>query len=141
MDDNRYVIGILLAVAFTALYTWLFVAGPPAAWKEWSEGLVPLVAAFAGAWLAFRYNIQQKENEVRQANIAAGNAALFTLFQQLNFLSHYQIDIVEPARKSKQPYLDLHATLPYPEDEPAVRFGSLDFLLKRKAAMSRKLLN
>lgn len=91
--------------------------------------LATLVAAFAGAWLAFVYQNRQRANEEVRQNISAGNRALVTLFQQANSLKLYQIDIVEPHRNSPGRHIQVRPTLPFQEDSLSFDVRALDFLL------------
>lgn len=91
--------------------------------------LATLIAAFAGAWLAFVYQNRQKTiDEVRQ-NISAGNRSLITLFQQANTLKLYQIDIIERHRKSPGRHIQMRPTLAFQEGSLSFEIKSLDFLL------------
>ncbi len=91
--------------------------------------LATLVAAFAGAWLAFVYQNRQKAIEEVRQNISAGNRALVTLFQQANSLKLYQIDMIEPYRNSPGRHIQVRPTLPFQEDSMSFDVKSLDFLL------------
>lgn len=91
--------------------------------------LATLVAAFAGAWLAFVYQNRQKANEEVRQNISAGNRALVTLFQQANALKLYQIDMIDPYRDSPGRHIQMRPTLPFQEDSMSFDVKSLDFLL------------
>lgn len=95
--------------------------------------MATLIAAFAGAWFAFIYQNRQKESEECRQNIAAGNRALVTLFQQTNSLKRYQLDMIEPHRSNPGRHIQIQPTLPYQEDSLTFDIKSLDFLLTPKS--------
>lgn len=93
-----------------------------------------LVAAFTGAWFAFIYQNRQKTNEKYRENISAGNRALVTLFQQVNSLKLYQVDMIEPHRNNPSRHIQIQPNLPFQEDSLAFDIKSLDFLITPPSA-------
>jgi hypothetical protein len=90
--------------------------------------LATLVAAFMGAWTAFRLQSLQKHEEEKKSQIAAGNRALSTLLQQANTLKLFQVDFIEPIRSDPGRHIAMRPTLPYQEDAMAFDLKSLDYL-------------
>lgn len=94
--------------------------------------LATLVAAFAGAWAAFKLHQFQKNREDTQGNIAAGNRALIVLQQQANILKLFQLDFINPFRDSLGKHIQIQPSLQYQEDSLTFNIGSLEFLLSPK---------
>src|SRR3990172_9300056 len=57
-----------------------------------------LLAAFFGAWFAYRFQNRVKERDIRSANISAANRAMFDVFQLLNSIRLFQKDMIDPCR-------------------------------------------
>jgi len=91
--------------------------------------LVTLVAAFAGAWAAFKLQQFQKNKEDTKLNIAAGNRALIILLQQFNALKLFQIDFIEQFRDSPGRHMQILPALPFQEDSLFFDLRPLEFLL------------
>jgi hypothetical protein len=91
-----------------------------------------LLAAFMGAWFAYRLQDNAKEREHRKANINAANKALFTVFQQINSLRIFQMDFIDPHRG--QPGIFISMSPVMQEDHKDIRYDldSLNFLLSTK---------
>lgn len=64
----------------------------------WLSALATLVAAFLGAWSAFKLQDRSRQREERKQNIAAGNRALFNLLRQSNSLKLIQRDYLDEHR-------------------------------------------
>jgi hypothetical protein len=90
--------------------------------------LATLIAAFMGAWAAFRLQTIQKRGDEIRTNIAAGNRALSTLMQQANTLKLFQIDFIAPFRNDPGRHIAIRPSLPYQEDALPFDHRSLDFL-------------
>lgn len=94
--------------------------------------LATLVAAFAGSWVAFRFQQFQNNKQDTKTNIAAGNRALMILLQQTNTLKLIQLDFIEPFRESPGRHIQIQPALPYQEDSLTFDIRSLEFLLSPK---------
>lgn len=90
--------------------------------------LATLVAAFVGAWAAFRLQTIQKQGDEKSIHIAAGNRALSTLMQQANTLKLFQNDFIAPLRNDPGRHIGMQPVLPYQEDALHFDLRSLDFL-------------
>lgn len=90
--------------------------------------LATLIAAFVGAWAAFRLQTIHRHEEEKKNHIVAGNRALSTLMQQANTLKLFQLDFVAPFRTDPGRHIAMQPLLPYQEDALSFDFRSLDFL-------------
>lgn len=96
-----------------------------------SNPLATLVAAFVGAWAAFRLQHDKELEDQRRSQIAAANRALFTLLQQANTLKLFQRDFIDPDRAHPGRHLQMLPVLPY-EDNLRYDVKDLDFLATPK---------
>jgi hypothetical protein len=88
-----------------------------------------LLAAFFGAWFAYRLQSKAKEKERKAANMTAANRAIFTVFQMVNSLHQYRRDIINPYRDRPGMAVAMPATLPQTHERTEFDFDSLSFLL------------
>lgn len=120
----------MIAFFFVGFAVASFLAGShmPTTVGDIVNPLATLVAAFMGAWAAFRLQTIQKRDEEKRTHIAAGNRALSTLMQQANTLKLFQNDFITPFRNDPGRQFAIQPTLPYQEDALPFDFRSLDFL-------------
>ena len=96
------------------------------------SAIATLLAAFFGAWFAYRLHDKAKMREERASNISAANRALFTVFQQINTLKLFQIDMIDPVRDHPMKFVAMQPVLPEQQDNIQFDFPSLGFLLNTK---------
>ena len=75
-------------------------------------GMIAMVAAFGGAWYAFRLNDKAKARETEQTQVAAINRAQFTLIQQINTLRFIDSQTIEPVRSHPGRFIAMRPGLP-----------------------------
>lgn len=109
----------------------MIINAPTILQDDVSNPLATLIAAFVGAWAAFRLQHQKELDDQRRARIAAGNRALFTLLQQANTLKLFQRDFIDPNRDHPGRHLQMQPVLPY-EDTLHFEVNQLDFLATPK---------
>jgi hypothetical protein len=100
--------------------------------RETAPSLATLVAAFFGAWFAYRLQENAKEKAQRASNINASNRALFSVFQQVNSLYLFKRDIIDPHRGNPGIVVAMQPVLPQDHDDLEFDFPSLGFLLNTK---------
>lgn len=76
------------------------------------DPLATLIAAFFGAWLAFRYERQSRKDDQVERHIAAANRALYTLYNFWNVLKQYHREAISEFKEAEDQWLNLPATLP-----------------------------
>lgn len=74
--------------------------------------LSTLVAAFAGAWAAFRFQNHQRTREEESRRVAAVNRALYTIYNMWNVLYQYDQECLKPYRGEPDAWLNVAATFP-----------------------------
>ena len=93
------------------------------------NALVTLVAAFAGAFVAFRFEKSQRDFERANSEVAAGNRALFILVRIWNKLRQYQKEIVDDFRGKPDNWLNLPAGTSLRNESLVFSMNELTFVL------------
>lgn len=91
--------------------------------------LATLLAAFFGAWFAYRLQNKAKEKERKAKDMTSANRAIFTVFQMVNSLHQYRRDIINPYRDKPGMAVAMPSTLPQTHERTEFDFESLSFLL------------
>lgn len=103
-------------------------------WKDVLAALASLVASFAGAWAAFRFESQRKVAEEKKKNIGAGNRAIYGVYALWNVLEQFRKEVLEAYRGRPDAWLNLaaHPALPVATDR--FQTADLQFLLEQGQA-------
>lgn len=94
--------------------------------------IATLLAAFFGAWFAYRLQDKAKVRKERASNISIANRALFTVFQQINSLKLFQIDMIDPVRNHPLKFIAMQPILHEKHEDLQFDFSILAFLLNTK---------
>ncbi|MEK6680666.1 MAG: hypothetical protein AABY79_01715 [Nitrospirota bacterium] len=100
--------------------------------KEAVSPLATLLAAFFGAWFAYRFQDRVKARDVISANISAANKAMFKVFQLLNSLALFQKDVIDPCRGRPDICFTMLPMLPDDHSDYRFDFQGLGFILDSK---------
>lgn len=128
--DTEVVVMICLFFVGFILATLLTRGAVPVTLGDIVNPLATLIAAFMGAWAAFRWQSVAKHEEDKKTMIAAGNRALATLLEQVNTLKLFQNDCMEPMRDNPGRHLAMQPLPDYQENMAQLEFKSLNFLLE-----------
>ncbi len=93
-------------------------------------GLIALVAAFAGAWFAYRLERKQRRRELDDSRVAAGNRAVMTLMNQVNKLHNIRTQFIDPKRQDEFRCLTIQASSPLNYGHVRVDLDALAFLVE-----------
>lgn len=94
--------------------------------------LTTLLAAFLGAYFAFRFQNKKEEKKRYQANVEAGNRAIFTLTRIINELEVIKTQMIDPVRDREDRFLVMQPFLIPNYDDVKFDVESLTFLLNSK---------
>ena len=117
--DYPFWLRVLIVLTLILFAINLFFFMGPTAWiltefsitpKEILGVLGTLVASFAGAWVAFKFQRLHRAKERTDDEVAAGNRALFTLYEIWNALVQYQKEAVADYRDRPDAWLNLPVT-------------------------------
>ena len=81
-------------------------------WKEMLLAIPTLLAAFVGAWFAFKLEENRRKVEQQKKNISACNKAIYILSKQYGILLELQIKIIEPVRDSPEQWREMEPVPP-----------------------------
>lgn len=98
----------------------------------WIGALATLVAAFVGAWSAFKLQDRAKQREERRQNVAAGNRALFNLLRQSNSLKLIQLDFLDEHRDHPGRHLTMQPVPQQSYDDTKFDLRELSFMAEPK---------
>ena len=103
-------------------------------WKSWITDAISagttLIAAFSGAWYAFRLSSKNENRKLIQDQLAAGNRAIFILLRQFNELSAIQHQLINPHRDDPQRYINMSPALALEFSHLRVDVDSISYLLE-----------
>jgi hypothetical protein len=102
--------------------------------KDVLAALVTLVASFAGAWAAFKFQAHEKRAVETDRAVGAGNRAVFTVYALWNVLEQFRKEVMEPYRGRPDAWLNLAAHPAAPVGDDGFEMGDLQFLLERGKA-------
>jgi hypothetical protein len=127
--DTEVVVMLCFFFAGFGLATVLTREAVPVTLGDIVNPLATLIAAFMGAWTAFRWQSVAKQEEEQKTMVAAGNRALATLMEQVNTLKLFQVDCMEPMRNNPGRHIAMQPLPDYQENMAEFEFKSLNFLL------------
>lgn len=96
--------------------------------------LAALIASFAGAWAAFRFESHRKIAEEEKKNIGAGNRAIYGVYALWNVLEQFRKEALEPYRGRPDAWLNLAAHPAPPIATDRFQTADLQFLLEQGQA-------
>ena len=110
-------------------------------WVEIIKALTTLVAAFGGAWFAFLLQNRKEKKRETNTNVEALNKVQITLTQQLNALTIFNKDFMQPYKDHPINWIALPAAPHRDYSKLQVDGGSLAFLVeKNSSALISKVL-
>jgi hypothetical protein len=80
--------------------------------KEMLLAIPTLLAAFGGAWFAFKFEDDRRRKDQKKKNISACNKNIYILSKQYDVLLELQIKIIEPVRNSLESWREMEP-VPY----------------------------
>jgi hypothetical protein len=95
-----------------------------------------LIAAFFGAWFAFKLQKREKEQKIKVDNITAGNYAIFNVMSQFNTLDNICKQLIDPVRGNPLRIVAMQGIQPLIEYEDLKPdMSSLLFFLKPQKSL------
>lgn len=113
---------------------------PSSCLSQLIEPITTLVAAFAGAWFAFRFERKHKEAEEVRRRVGASNRALYMLFNLWNGMVQIRQEVIDPFRGRFDAWLNMAATVPDRYERAAFEAGELSFLMTISSPLYADLL-
>jgi len=97
------------------------------------SGAVSLVAAFAGAYFAFKFQSQTMRKDIEGQNILAALEALFCLIRMVNHVGAFRKQFIEPTRSERLRHFSMPPMSEHTE-EYQLNWSKLTFLLSSEHA-------
>jgi hypothetical protein len=104
------------------------------------DPITTLIAAFAGAWFAFRFERKHKEADEVRRRIGAANRALYTLYSLWNAMVQIRQEVIDPYRGRIDAWLNMAASVPGRYERASFEAGELSFLLGMNSPLYADLL-
>lgn len=101
-------------------------------YSGWLSAFATLIAAFLGAWFAFKLQDRAKFREEVKANVAAGNRALFNLLRQANSLKLIQRDHLDEHRDNPGRHLMIQPVPQQAHEDTKFDLRELSFMAAPK---------
>lgn len=132
--NNKKLIIVVLVTFLLGLFLGLSVSQPTNVLKAMLLGFPTLIAAFLGAWLAFRFQ-NKREDDIRQReNYESANRAIFLLARFANELEITKRQIIDPFRNRSDVALAIPAVLIPDYSDHKFDIANLAFLLQSEYA-------
>ena len=103
-------------------------------WSEIVAALTTLVAAFGGAWFAFLLQNRKERKREINTNAEALNKVQITLTQQLNALTIFNKDFIQPYKDHPMNWIAVPAAPHRDYSKLQIDGGSLAFLVEKDSS-------
>ncbi len=100
-------------------------------WKDVLATLATLVASFAGAWAAFKFQTHERKTAQTEKELGAGNRAIYAVYALWNVLEQFRKEVLDPYRGRPDAWLNLTAHPAPPVKIDRFQSSDLQFLLER----------
>jgi hypothetical protein len=107
-----------------------FTTHSPISLQTFESGLGTLLATLTGGLLTFGFVLLKAQGDRKEAEIAGGTRALFTLMEMWNATKQHQREIVDPYRSRQDARLNLHVGAPL-NPVLAIDLRDLTFLMQK----------
>ena len=130
-SNERRITGVLVAFS-SGLLLGLFASNIEEPLQVLFPALSTLIAAFLGAWFAFRLHRIKDQEDEKNRNMVAGNKAIFTMSRIYNELYTIKEQIIDPVRQSPWNFITMQPTLELRYRDLSFDISELCFLLETK---------
>lgn len=94
--------------------------------------IATLIAAFLGAFFAFRLNEKREEIKIQEEHLGAANRAIFTLMRAYNYIAGYNKQYIAPHKDKPEAYVAIPPSIGNSNPEFKIDFDSISFLIPLK---------
>lgn len=98
-------------------------------WKEMLLAIPTLLAAFVGAWFAFKFEDDRRREEQDKKNISACCKAIFILSEQFKMLDKFKKEEIEPIKDKSDIWLDMKPLAHMDHETLKFNIDDLQFIL------------
>lgn len=91
--------------------------------------VVTLVAAFAGAFFAYKFNADREKQRKDEVDLASANRAIFTLVRVYNYIAGFNKQFLEPYSGNPAAYVAIQPSLGNSDPNWKLDYDSISFLI------------
>ena len=93
-----------------------------------------LVAAFAGAYFAYKFNADREAKRKEEIDLASANRAIFTLIRAYNYIAGFNKQFIKPYKNSPEAYVAIQPSLGNSNPDLKLDYDSISFLISERKA-------
>lgn len=93
-----------------------------------------LIAAFAGAYFAYKFNADREQKRKEEIDLASANKAIFTLTRAYNYLASFNKQFLKPYKDSPEAYVAIQPSLGNSSPDLKFDYDSISFLISERRA-------
>ena len=100
--------------------------------KTIAGAIATLVAAFAGAYFAYKFNEDREKTKKEEIDLGAANRAIFTLVRMYNYIAVYNKQFIKPFKDLPEAYVAIQPSLGNSDPDFKIDYDSISFLISTK---------
>ena len=100
--------------------------------KTLAASLATLVAAFAGAFFAYKFNADREKQRKNEIDLASSNRAIFTLLRIYNYMAGFNKQFLKPYASNPAAYIEIQPSLGNSYPNLKLDYDSISFLISAK---------
>jgi len=108
--------------------------------KTIAGSVATLIAAFAGAYFAYKFNADREGQRKKEIDLASANRAIFTLIRAHNHVARFNKQFIQPHKDSQCSYVTIRPLLGNLNPDLKLDYDSISFLIvERKVEILTEL--
>lgn len=100
--------------------------------KTVAGAVATLVAAFAGAFFAYKFNSDREKQRKNEIDLASANRAIFTLIRIYNYIAGFNKQFIKPHENSPAAYVTIQPSLGNSNPDWKLDYDSISFLISER---------
>jgi hypothetical protein len=100
--------------------------------KTVAGAVATLVAAFAGAFFAYKFNADRETKRKEEIDLASANRAIFTLIRAYNYIAVFNKQFIQPYKDSPMAYVAIQPSLGNSNPDLKLDYDSISYLISEK---------
>lgn len=100
--------------------------------KTIAGAVATLVAAFAGAFFAYKFNADREKQRKDEVDLASANRAIFTLVRVYNYIAGFNKQFLKPYSGNPVAYVAIQPSLGNSDPNWKLDYDSISFLISEK---------
>ncbi|MFT5997368.1 MAG: hypothetical protein ACJAS9_003946 [Polaribacter sp.] len=100
--------------------------------KTIAGAVATLVAAFSGAYFAYKFNADREVKRKEEIDLASANKAIFTLIRAYNYIAGFNKQFIQPYKDSPEAYVAIRPSLGNSNPDLKLNYDSIYFLISER---------